>query len=417
MQYSNRSASPEGAVTSRSIVTLGPSGATPSSPPPDFRHGDLLQNIILFSRRLQSAGLLVTPDEAIDALRALEHVDLGDRHEFYLTLRTVFTSRAEDLVPFDTVFADFWRYLPSDNGQENEEGEESESPDSPEGEAPADGPSEVTLEDWQEAESSEDEQEVPGYSAEQILRVKDFSSFQSDELDQIIRLTARLARKMAMRLSRRQKATRRGHIIDLRRTMRLNIKYGGDPLELARKRRKIAKTRLVVICDVSGSMDIYSRFLLQFIYAVQHTFANVESFVFSTQLTRVTEYFEREDIYEALETISREVLDWSGGTRIGQSLKTFNDHYARSMVDRRTVVLILSDGWDTGDAALLDQQMDELSRRAAKVIWLNPLKASPGYQPLCKGMSTALPYVDVFASAHNLSSLLELEHYLDLKAS
>jgi uncharacterized protein len=414
MQYTNRSTASEGAVTRRVVTATseqpGPAG---QAVPVRASHGDLLQNLVQFARRLQSAGMLVTPDEAVDGLRALERIDMGDRHEFYLTLRSVFTSRAEDLATFDHVFGEFWRYIPTAPDDETDESAESDPEDGPEGpEMESDGPSDVTLEDWNEAESSEDEQEVPGYSAEAILRGKDFSAFQSDELEQIVRLTAKLARKMAMRLSRRQKQTHRGHLIDLRRSMRRNVKYGGDPIELARKRRKIAKTKLVLLCDVSGSMDIYSRFLLQFIYAVQHTFADVESFVFSTQLTRVTDYFEREDIYEALETISHEVLDWSGGTRIGQSLKTFNDLYLRSMVDRRTVILILSDGWDTGEATLLGEQMDEMSRHAARVIWLNPLKASPGYQPLCKGMSTALPFVDVFASAHNLASLLELEQHL-----
>jgi len=357
--------------------------------------------------------VLVTPDEAVDGLRALGEIDLGDRREFYLTLRTVFTSRAEDLPVFDDVFADFWRVEPGASDDEDLDCGESDGQETPQGEDDeSEGESEVSLEDWNEAETSDEEQEVPGYSAEQVLRAKDFSAFQSEELEDIIRLTAKMARKMAMRLSRRHRATRRGHKVDPRRTMRLNLKYGGDPLELARKRRKIAKTKLVLLCDVSGSMDIYSRFLLQFIYAVQHTFANVESFVFSTQLTRVTEYFEEEDIHDALHTISHEVTDWSGGTRIGQSLKTFNDLYARSMVDKRTVVLVLSDGWDTGDASVLEEQMEEMSRRAARVIWLNPLKASPGYQPLCKGMSTALPYIDIFASAHNLASLMDLEHYL-----
>jgi uncharacterized protein with von Willebrand factor type A (vWA) domain len=385
------------------------------TPPPEgdpTRHGDLLQNIVSFARRLQAEGLLVTPDEAVDGLRALDTIDVADRREFYLTLRSVFTSRAEDLQAFDRVFADYWRYVPTDVDDPGLDTNDPDSDEGPQQEAEGEGPTDVTIEDWNEVDSSDEEQEVPGYSAEQVLRAKDFSSFQPDELEEIIRLTAKLARRMAMRLSRRHRATRRGDIIDLRRTMRLNLKYGGDPIELARKRRRIAKSKLVVICDVSGSMDVYSRFLLQFIYAVQHTFANVESFVFSTQLTRVTEYFEREDIYDALRTIAREVLDWSGGTRIGQSLKSFNDLYARSMVDKRTVVLVLSDGWDTGEASVLDEQMEELARRAARVIWLNPLKASPGYQPICKGMSTALPYVDVFASAHNLASLLELEQHL-----
>jgi uncharacterized protein with von Willebrand factor type A (vWA) domain len=404
MQYVNRTATPEGAEPGRAVAAAGSGAAS---------HGDLLQNLVQFARRLQAEGVLVTPDEAVDALRAMNVIDMSDRREFYLTLRSVFASRVEELPIFDRVFAEYWRVEPGDPDDLDLDCGESDGQEAPEGQdQETDGPAEVSLEDWNEAESSDEEQEVPGYSAEQVLRTKDFSAFQSDELEEIIRLTAKMARKMAMRLSRRHRRTRRGHIVDLRRTMRLNLKYGGDPLELARKRRKIAKTKLVLLCDVSGSMDIYSRFLLQFIYAVQHTFADVESFVFSTQLTRVTDYFEEEDIHDALHTIEHEVLDWSGGTRIGSSLKSFNELYARSMVDKRTVVLVLSDGWDTGDAQVLEEQMDELSRRAARVIWLNPLKASPGYQPLCKGMSTALPYVDIFASAHNLSSLMELEHYL-----
>ncbi len=401
MQYSDRPAPPEGTLARRTLA------------PGPGQHGDLLRNLVAFGRRLQAAGVLVTPDEAVDALRALDQVDLTDRSEFYLALRAVFTSRLEDLPVFDRVFREFWRLHPGPSDRADmdcDEEDDSKVPQPPE--ASQEGATEISIEEWNEAESADEDEEVPGYSAEELLRTKDFSAFRADELDEIIRLTTKLARRMATRLSRRHKQARRGEIIDLRRSMRRNIKYGGDPLELARKRRKIQKTKLVLLCDVSGSMDVYSRFLLQFIYAVQHTFANVESFVFSTQLTRVTDYFEQEDITDALRTIQREVLDWSGGTRIGQSLKTFNDLYARSMVDQHTVVLILSDGWDTGDAQLLDEQMDELSRRAAMVIWLNPLKASPGYQPLCKGMSTALPYVDVFASAHNLASLLELEQHL-----
>jgi uncharacterized protein len=403
MQHGDRTAAPQGGRAGGAL------GQPPRERPDQYR--DLLQNLVLFGRRLQAEGLLITPNEAVAALQALEQIDLGDRQLFYLTLRTLFCSRVEDLPIFHRVFADFWRYVPGDPEQEDLLGPESLTEPGEDADAQSDEVSDVSVAD-SEDESADEEQQIPGFTAEQLLRTKDFSSFSTDELEEIVRLTAKLARRMAMRLSRRQRPTRQGHRIDPRRTMRLNLKYGGDPLELARKRQKIAKTKLVLICDVSGSMDIYSRFLLQFIYAVQHTFANVESFVFSTQLTRVTEYFEREDIFDALNTISREVLDWSGGTRIGQSLKSFNDQFSRSMVDRRTVLLILSDGWDTGDASLLGQEMDELARRAARVIWLNPLKASPGYQPLCKGMSTALPFVDVFASAHNLASLLELEHYL-----
>lgn len=198
----------------------------------------------------------------------------------------------------------------------------------------------------------------------------------------------------------------------MRRTFRRNLKYGGTIIELAHKDRKIRKPRIVLICDVSRSMDSYSRFLLQFIYAFQNSLGRVESFVFSTSLTRVTDYFKNEEIVDALDRISREVHDWSGGTRIGQSLRTFNKDFGRKFVDHNTIVVILSDGLDTGDADVLGDAMEELAERANRVIWLNPLLGSQDYRPLARGMSTALPHVDVFAPAHNLASLQDLSRHL-----
>ncbi len=161
-------------------------------------------------------------------------------------------------------------------------------------------------------------------------------------------------------------------------------------------------------------MDTYSRFLLQFIYAIQNTLGRVESFVFSTRLTRVTEYFRNNDIYEALELIPREVPDWSGGTRIGESLRTFNEDWALRVLTSHTIVMMMSDGLDTGDASLLEEQMAKIEQRAGKVIWLNPLLGNEDYRPLARGMSAALPHVDIFASAHNLASLQELGKHLTL---
>jgi uncharacterized protein len=170
----------------------------------------------------------------------------------------------------------------------------------------------------------------------------------------------------------------------------------------------------VLICDVSRSMDTYSRFLLQFIYALQNTLGRVESFVFSTRLTRVTEYFDNEDIYRALDRIAMEVPDWSGGTRIGLSLRTFNQEWALRLVNKYTIVLVMSDGLDTGDASVLEDEMEKLQKRAARMIWLNPLLGNDEYRPLARGMSAALPHVDLFASAHNLASLQALGRHLVL---
>jgi uncharacterized protein with von Willebrand factor type A (vWA) domain len=220
-----------------------------------------------------------------------------------------------------------------------------------------------------------------------------------------------IARRVATRLSRRTRHARRGHLVDLRRTIRSSLRRGGEILEILRRERKVQKMRVALLCDVSGSMDLYSRFLIQFIYALQHAVGRVETFVFSTGLHRITGQLERDDLRAALDEVARRVPDWSGGTKIGRSLRAFLDEHGH-VLDRHTVAIIISDGWDTGDVEVLDAAMADLKRRAARVIWLNPLLASPGYEPICQGMRVALPYVDVFAPAHNLDSLRRLERYL-----
>jgi uncharacterized protein with von Willebrand factor type A (vWA) domain len=200
--------------------------------------------------------------------------------------------------------------------------------------------------------------------------------------------------------------------MDLRRTIRHSLRRGGEIVDLFYRRRKIRKTRVVLLADVSGSMDLYSRFLIQFIFALQHTLGQVETMVFSTSLTRVTDALSEADLRQALDHVAKEVPDWSGGTKIGHSLLTFLRRHGGTLLTPRTVVLIISDGWDTGDIDALTDAMKEIRSRAGRVIWLNPLLGSPGYEPICQGMRAALPYVDVFASAHNLESLRHLERHL-----
>ena len=374
------------------------------------QHRDLVRNMLQFGRLLRSHDLLVTPSEIFDGLRAIESVDLNDRPEVQLALRTTLTSKYEDLPVFDQLFEVFWRSLMADE----QSGPPDETLAGPDQEAGQEGQQQqVRLEAKQDGEESEDgEEELALYSPVEIVTDKDFSAFQADEMAEIARAILIIAKRLATRESRRTRTASKSHLIDPRRTMRRNLKYGDTIIELARKTKKIRKPRIVLICDVSRSMDTYSRFLLQFIHAFQNSLGRVESFVFSTSLTRVTDYFKNEGISEALERIAREVHDWSGGTRIGQSLRLFNRDYARKLVDHNTIVLILSDGLDTGDAEVLGEAMEELAERACKVIWLNPLLGSQDYRPLARGMSTALPHVDVFAPAHNLSSLQELSRHL-----
>src|SRR5919108_242433 len=216
-------------------------------------------------------------------------------------------------------------------------------------------------------------------------------------------LTTAVIRFAALR--RRRRPVRRRGRIDLRRTLRANLTRA-DLIELRFRQRKRRKVRLVLLCDVSGSMDLYSRFLLQFLFALQNVFGRVETFTFSTRLTRITDYLRGRSYRQVLRRLT-EVRDWSGGTKIGESLAQLNRQWPQ-LVDRRTIVIVLSDGWDTGEPELLASELLSIKRRAGRVIWLNPLLGNPSYEPLTRGMAAALPLVDVFAPGHSLAALRDL---------
>jgi len=381
---------------------------------------DLTRAMLAFGAMLRASGLPVTTSAVMDAVRALEAVDLMDRAEVYLALRTVLMSRMEEQPAFDRCFEAFWRFHAED-GQGLDGLVAAVQPRRQEEEEPAQGAIEaarekqaqVALDDWDQGEAADDEPlEVPGLSDREALMDQDFSTFPAEQLDEVARLTVQIARRLARRVSRRRKPTRRGGVIDLRRSMRANL-MKGEIIELRRRARRRRKVRLVLLCDVSGSMDLYSRFLLQFLYALQNVFGRVETFTFATRLTRVSDLLRGPSYKGALRRLT-EVRDWSGGTRIGESIREFNQTWGR-LVDRRTIVLVLSDGWDTGEPDVLAQEMLTLKRRAARVIWLNPLLGNPSYEPLTRGMAAALPLVDHFAAAHNLASLRELAAHLRVR--
>jgi hypothetical protein len=270
----------------------------------------------------------------------------------------------------------------------------------------------VALEAWVgEDEGSESEPlGVPGMSDRESLMEQDFSSFPADQLDEVARLTVEIARRLAAHRSRRRRPTRRRGVIDLRRTVRANL-MRGELIELRQKERKRRKVRLVLLCDISGSMDLYSRFLLLFLYALQNVFGRVETFTFSTRLTRISPYLMGRSYRQVLRRLT-DLKDWSGGTRIGECLADFNREWGSRLVDRRTIVLVISDGWDTGEPELLAGELLKIKRRAARLFWLNPLLGNPAYQPLTRGMAAALPLLDRFAPAHNLQSLRDLAGHL-----
>jgi uncharacterized protein with von Willebrand factor type A (vWA) domain len=375
-------------------------------------HGTL-PNMMAFGRVLKQLGIKIGLSQVIDAARATELVDLSARRDFRALLRANLVSQKEDFPAFDMAFDCFWReqtYERVPMETMDIEGTPTES-NGQEGGDEEGGIEEVIAESLaKESLPLEDLDEfaVPTFSPQEQLNRKDFSEMGVEESRAIARAILLIATKIATQMSRRKKLGRRGIAVDPRWTMRKNMKYGGEIIDLVQRKKRIKKTKVVLLCDVSGSMDCYSRFLIQFMYGLQNELWGVETFVFSTSLSRITHLIRTKDIANALEKISGSILGWSGGTNIGRSLHTFNRNFAPSMVTHRTVVVIISDGWDRGDVSLLERQMQDLKRRCKKLIWLNPLLASENYEPLCKGMQAALPYIDLFLSVHNLNSLVAL---------
>jgi len=370
-------------------------------------------NLLAFGRVLKETGVRVSLSQVMDASRSLEFVDIARRADFHAVLRSNLVSDKEELPLFERVFDCFWHeHGPEESPMESVEMAPSSSEEKREDSVGAGGSLEemVAQASSQEAKLSEETERipVPTYSPHEALNKKDFSDMGIEESRAISRAILLIATKIATQVSRRKKRATKGNEIDPRWTMRKNVKYGGEIIQLVSRKRRIKKTRVVLLCDVSGSMDCYSRFLIQFMYGLQNELWGVETFVFSTSLSRITHLIRTKDIGSALERISHSVLGWSGGTNIGRSLYTFNREFASSLVTHRTVIVIISDGWDRGDVALLEREMRSLKRRCHKIIWLNPLLASENYEPLCKGMQAALPYLDLFLSVHNLNSLITL---------
>lgn len=375
---------------------------------------------VRFCRKLRSEGLGVGLPETLAAVGALEHLDLGDRCEVHLGLRTVLAGSVDDYEVFDRVFREFWLGLGRGRIPDRDRRIPAPSLSGPEIRAPLPSPRRgaVSLEAWLRQEVPELAEEEPAAlrapSARESLIRKDFSDFHDDEeLREVTQVARRLARRLARRRGRRWKPSPRGTRIHMRRTMRSTLASGGEATTLAYRDRKLRRTKLVVLCDVSGSMDLYSRFLLRFLYALQNCFARVETFVFATRLSRITEDLGEGDWIRALDRLSERVGDWSGGTRIGACLVEFAGSWAE-LVDRETVIVVLSDGWDTGEPEELGRVLEGLRERAGRVVWLNPLLGAGSYRPVTAGIRAALPHVDVFAPAHNLEALEALGEHLTL---
>lgn len=380
----------------------------PTLQPLRFREGSFPGNLLRFGEALRRAGLPITPARLIDATRATDLVDLADPGDLYWTLRLVLTDKPSDLPLFDTIFHHFWLIGPEPPRPIDTSGGEADSPGSVTG-----GAVQILRTTGEEADEAAESLAIPIYSPSEDLGGRDFASLDPAEADRLAYLVTQLAKRLVTRPGRRRQAAPRGKELDLRRTIRRNFKHGGLPVELSRRRRRRKRGPIVVLCDVSRSMAVYSRFLLQFVYGLQNTSGGrVESFVFSTRLHRITDRLRNQSIDWVFRSIRVWSREWAGGTRIGHSLAEFARLYGPRILSRRTVVIILSDGLDTGNLDELESAMSEIQWRAGKVIWLNPLAGDVRYEPLAGGMRTALPFVDVFAAAHNLESLAALRDEL-----
>ncbi len=375
--------------------------------------GNLLHNLLLFGRLLRRMGIDVDTGRLIDLLQALEYLDLGRREDVYHAARSLLVTRRGDIPLFDAAFEAFWRrplgdwaHIPLASPSVRR---------GPIFEPAADAADAVPIGD--EDENGRSQLVVQAnrrYSRRDVLRQKDFADLTPEELGQIQVIIGDLVWRLGSRRTRRQRPGT-GERIDFRRSLRRGMRQGGEILAWER-RQPIQRPRpLVVLADVSGSMERYTRLLTHFLYSLSAGLhSEVEVFVFSTRLTRISRQLRSGEAVQALRAVSRAVPDWSGGTRIGAALRRFNFEWARRVLSRGAVVLLISDGWDRGEPELLAQEVARLQRSCHRLIWLNPLLGDPGYEPLTRGIAAALPYVDDFLPIHNLESLEQLARRLEL---
>jgi uncharacterized protein len=379
--------------------------------------GQFLHNLLLFGRVLRSLGLDINPGRMMDLVSALDHIEIGKKSDFFFAARTLLVHDREDLPLFDEAFELFWR-KPAESWDLREW----------QGLTPRrrhSGPI-VTHPPLKEAApqtndtSSATSNEILSvievtrtYSDLELLRHKNFAEMNADEAESIKQMMSHLLWKVSERKTRRHRTGSGHHLIDMRRTLRRSLWSEGEIFRWSYREPKLKPRPLVIIADISGSMERYTRLLLHFIYGMKATLSQpVEAFVFSTRLTRITQPLQIRDLDLALNNVGQLVNDWAGGTRIGESLKTFNFEWGRRVLGRGAVVLIISDGWDRGDVDLLKREMARLKRNCHRLIWLNPLLGAPDYEPLTRGIQAALPKIDHFLPVHNLASLEDLANRL-----
>lgn len=373
----------------------------------------LVENLLMFGRVLRYAGIDVHPGRLLDVIAALGSVNLGARVEVYHACRALLVHRQEEIPIFDRAFDAFWReHHRGETGSAARPDELRAAVDIEDILAPHDVTPPAGAEDEADANAPAREHGLPTWSDLGALADKDFAAFTPAEIAEAAAALSRLVWNPGERRTRRW-VRGRGSRIDLRRAIAESLRTGGDVVTLGRRARRVRPRPLVLLCDVSRSMERYSRMLVHFAHAVTKRHRRVEVFLFSTELTRITRQlrFARPD--EALAAVSRSVPDWSGGTRIGGAVKTLHQQWSRRALNGGPVVLLISDGWDCGDPLELGAQIARLRRSCHRLVWLNPLVGTAGYAPLTRGLQAALPFVDDFLPARTLTNLADLAIHLN----
>lgn len=372
-----------------------------------------LDNLILFSRLLRRVGFHTSPDQVTDLARILDHIGVTRRDNLYHAARALFVHKHSEQPLFDRAFNLFFaiqgkpqnnfidptqapvarRYRPKTIQQLAEEEQQTNQPKQSNPNQP-----------------QPESEELPFYSAGEILKHKKFDQFTDEELKAARRFIDQMNWRVGLRRTRRYKSDPRGARLDLSRVLRKNLKHGAEVYDLPGRHRKYKPRPLIILADISGSMERYSRMVLHLAHALSaaDVASHVESFVFSTRLSRITADLKRKNVDAALTRVSAHVQDFGSGTRIGEALKTFNYKWARRVLRNNAVVLIISDGWDTGDLELLRDEMARLQKHTSRLIWLNPLLGDSPFQAQAQGLQVSLPYVDDHLSVQNLASLEQL---------
>jgi uncharacterized protein with von Willebrand factor type A (vWA) domain len=373
----------------------------------------LAGEVVRFADFLKGRGFKVFQSGVHDALRSLEEIDLSKRQDFFASLRTNLINTDVEWVQFADLFEKFWHRK---NNELKEHGMPHQPPEREIDKvlSGAESLSDIDAEQSAPTEDTDKREWLEGvaYSPVSTIEKKDLGNFDKGDIQVAQLALKKIMEPFRINISRRSRRSRKSGDMDFRRIMRKNLKNEGFPMELFFKEKKKRLKRLVILADVSGSMDRYAQFIMPFMLGLRGVGSRAEVFVFSTSLTPVTFIIRHLSFEKALERIAREVPEWSGGTRIGYSLHQFNQKHGHRLVSQRTVVVILSDGWDLGGKELLRREMEALARKAHTVIWLNPLAGDPDYQPVCQGMRIALSYVDYFLPADSLQSLKQVGRLL-----